>query len=377
MSRMDRVHYCLFDCLLMLHSDDLVGSYGDEMRSVFRDDLARARQEGGSEILLVWFDIVRETIALSAPRCFARVQLMLAATTVATVLTIGTALSFCSLHAFPVVQACTESHPADQIAAQQDSEGNLIQLPDGHHMFLKCSGAEDAKPTVILATGRGLGTADSWMQVQQRVNRSIRVCSYDAMGAGKSDPVEGNPQARPIDQVVEDMHDLFEAARLDKPYVLVGASDGALLTRRYQQRYVKEVAGLVFADSSHEEMEWRDAAVAPHFDPHWDDPTFLRNNGFLPDRQRLTWRADIPLIDLERSEKAPPSAFPGLTQEQVDAINALWHDYQVDLASRSRLGQHRIVANSGHFMHRDQPGAIADAIRDVVQQIRPEPSHRR
>jgi len=173
------------------------------------------------------------------------------------------------------------------------------------------------------------------------------------------------------------MHDLFEAAMLGKPYVLVGASDGALLARRYQQKYVREVAGLVFVDSSHEEMEWRDAAVAPNFDPHWNDPTFLRNNGFLPDHKKLTWHADIPLIDLERSEKAPLSAFPGLTQEQVDAINALWHDYQLDLASRSRFGQHRIVADSGHMMHRDQPGAIAAAIQEVVQQVRSEPSHLR
>ncbi len=226
------------------------------------------------------------------------------------------------------------------------------------------------EPTVILANGRGLGTADAWALVQQKVPPSIRTCSYDAIGAGRSDHVQEPPQFRPIDQVVSEMHDLFQAARLKQPYVLVGASAGGILVRRYQQEYPHEVAGLVFVDSSHEEMEWRDAAISTQIDPNWNNPVFLRDNGFLPDHQKLTWHADIPLIDLERSEKAPLSAFPGLTQQQVDAINSEWHNFQVDLAGRSKYGEYRLVAGSGHMMHRQKPEAIADAIRDVVKQIR-------
>jgi pimeloyl-ACP methyl ester carboxylesterase len=239
-------------------------------------------------------------------------------------------------------------------------------------MFLECSGDSNAVPTVILATGRGLGTAEAWALVQQKVPPSIRTCSYDAIGAGRSDRVQENPQFRPIEQVVSEMHGLFQAARLEQPYVLVGASAGGILVRRYQQEHPQEVAGLVFVDSSHEEMEWRDAAISPQIDPNWNNPAFLRDNGFLPDHQKLTWHADIPLIDLERSEKVPHSAFPNLTQQQVDAINNEWHNFQIDLASRSKYGEYRLVAGSGHLMHRQKPEAIADAIRDVVKQVRSE-----
>jgi pimeloyl-ACP methyl ester carboxylesterase len=237
-------------------------------------------------------------------------------------------------------------------------------------MFLECSGDPNAGPTVILATGRGLGTADSWALVQQKVPPAIRTCSYDAIGAGRSDHVQENPQLRPIEQVITEMHGLFQAAQLKQPYVLVGASDGGILVRRYQQEYPREVAGLVFVDSSHEEMEWRDAAIAPQFDPNWNNSAFLQENGFLPDHQKLWWRADLPLIDLERSEKVPPAAFPGLTQQQVDAINSEWHSFQLDLASRSKYGKYRLVAGSGHMMHRQKPEAIADAVQDVVAQVK-------
>jgi pimeloyl-ACP methyl ester carboxylesterase len=166
------------------------------------------------------------------------------------------------------------------------------------------------------------------------------------------------------------MHRLFQAAHLKPPYVLVGASAGGILIRRYQQQYPREVGGFVFVDSSHEEMEWRDAAISKQFDPDWNNPQYLRNNGFLPDHQKLTWHADIPLIVLERSEKIPPSAFPQLTPQQLDAINANWHNYQVDLAQRSKYGQLRVVANSGHRMNRQRPDAIAAAIEDVATEVR-------
>ncbi len=318
-----RMYCCVFNWLLTFQSDDLIAHYGDDMRATFREEIDRARSQGASEVSRVWLDVLRETVVLSAPVWLARANLMFAATSFATLLTLGTALGFCSLHSIPRVMACSNPEAVFQNTAQPSAEGSIVKLPGGQAMFLECSGAASAKQTVILATGRGLGTASSWSKVQQKVDPAIRVCSYDAMGAGRSDRVEGNPQARPIDQVVADMHGLFQAAGLKQPFVLVGASDGALLTRKYQAQYPKELGGLVFVDSSHEEMEWRDAAVAPQLDPNWNNQVFLHDNGFLPDQQKLTWKTNVPLIDLERSEKAPAAAFPGLTQEQVDAINSL------------------------------------------------------
>jgi pimeloyl-ACP methyl ester carboxylesterase len=365
MNRLYRTHCCLFDRLLTFQSDDLLAQYGDEMRAVFRDELQEAWQEGITAVLRVWSEILTETIVLTAPRYAARLLLLLAASVLASGLAAGTALGFCALEPSPIVQARSQEglHP------QSETAGNLVRLSNGHQMFLECSGDPHAEPTVILANGRGLGTADAWALVQQEVPPSIRTCSYDAMGAGRSDKVQGS---HPIDQVVSEMHDLFQAAQLKQPYVLVGASAGGVLVRRYQQEYSREVAGLVFVDSAHEEMEWRDAAISKEFDPNWNNPVSLRDNGFLPDNEKLAWHADIPIIVLERSERAPCSAFPGLNQQQCDAINDEWHNFQVDLARRSRYGQLRSVAGSGHRMHQQRPDAVADAIQDIVKQVRSE-----
>ncbi len=372
MNCLDRLHCFLFDRLLMFQSDDLIAHYGDEMRLVFREELDRARLQGNREIIQVWCEVLRETVVLSAPRCLERAQLVLAATTIASTLTLGTALGFCTTGNSSIVHACSQEQSVTQAPPPQQAPARLVQLPGGQHMFLECSGNQNAGSTVILATGRGRGTADACSKVQEKVSPAIRACSYDAFGIGRSDhlPNDSHPERRPIDKVVSDAHALFNAAHLKEPYILVGASDGGILLRRYQQAYPGEIAGLVFVDSAHEEQEWRMAAISTQLDPNWSDPAFLRDNGYLPDHQKLAWHADIPLIVLERTEKAPASAFPMLSEQQLNALNAEWHDHQVDLAKRSRYGELKVVPDSGHFMHQQKPDAIADAIQEVVQQVR-------
>jgi pimeloyl-ACP methyl ester carboxylesterase len=178
------------------------------------------------------------------------------------------------------------------------------------------------------------------------------VCSYDAFGVGQSDHVQGDHS---IDEVAENMHDLFHSAQVPGPYVLVAISAGGILVRHYEEHYPADVAGFVFVDSSHEEMVWRDAAISPAVPGSDMDLKSLQRGGLLPPQQHLTWHDDVPIIVLERGERAPCSAFPGLTQTQCDQINEAWHSFQVDLSHRSKYAELRQVAGSGHAMHQQKP----------------------
>jgi pimeloyl-ACP methyl ester carboxylesterase len=96
----------------------------------------------------------------------------------------------------------------------------------------------------------------------------------------------------------------------------------------------------------------------------------LQRDGLLPPQQHLTWHDDVPIIVLERTDLPPCSAFPGLSQSQCDQINAAWHSFQVDMSRRSKYGQLRAVVGSGHAMHQQKPEAIAQAIRDVLEEVK-------
>ena len=75
---------------------------------------------------------------------------------------------------------------------------------------------------------------------------------------------------------------------------------------------------------------------------------------------------------LERTDLPPCEALAGLTQHQCDQMNAEWHLMQVDLAKRSKSGQLRPVAGSGHAMHLQKPEAIAQAAHDVLSEVQPK-----
>jgi pimeloyl-ACP methyl ester carboxylesterase len=54
-----------------------------------------------------------------------------------------------------------------------------------------------------------------------------------------------------------------------------------------------------------------------------------------------------------------------MTEEQFAAWDRIWREFQQDLAKRSTHGEFRIAEKSGHFIQRDQPELVIQAIRDV------------
>jgi pimeloyl-ACP methyl ester carboxylesterase len=71
------------------------------------------------------------------------------------------------------------------------------------------------------------------------------------LGLGKSDKLT---VAHTAGEIVEDLHQLLQAAHVPQPYVMVGHSIGGIYVRKYASIYPAEVVGLVLVDSAHEEQ---------------------------------------------------------------------------------------------------------------------------
>ena len=123
------------------------------------------------------------------------------------------------------------------------ASGRLIDV-GGHRMHLDCAGS--GSPTVVLEPGAG-GTSASMGWVAPAVASQTRVCVYDRVGRGGSEPVD-----RPQDgaRVATDLHTLLHRAGVPGPYVLAGHSFGGLYVRIFAAHYPDEVAGLVLIDST-------------------------------------------------------------------------------------------------------------------------------
>ncbi len=116
----------------------------------------------------------------------------------------------------------------------------------GLHIY--CTGKGNR--TVILEAGAA-GPGRMWAPVQAALSQGMRVCSYDRVGLGWSDPA---PTPRTSANMVTELHTLLEKAAVLPPYVLVGHSLGAYNVRLFASQYPEEVAGVVLVNAAQEDF---------------------------------------------------------------------------------------------------------------------------
>ncbi len=219
---------------------------------------------------------------------------------------------------------------------------------------------------MILDAGLG-ATSHTWITIQPQVATFTRVCAYDRAGLGASGP---GPGPRTSQRIVDELRAALARAGVDGPYVLVGHSFGGFNTILYACRYPEEAAGMVLLDSAHEDVHPRFAAVLSEeqreelYEPLRSNPegvdilvgaAEIRAAGRLP---------DIPAIVLVAGRNVYPDGWPSLT------LGRIWRELQESIASRLPHGRLIVAERSGHFIQRDQPELVVDAIRQVTEAAR-------
>ncbi len=269
---------------------------------------------------------------------------------------------------------CSVVQPSASNVRQASGFEQLVDV-GGRRLYIKCSGeAHTGTPVVVMDAGMG-NASDAWSLVQPKVAQFARVCSYDRAGMGKSDRA---PQAHTSEDIVDDLHSLLSKAGINPQYVLVGHSFGGMNVRLYASKNPNEVAGMVLVDSTHEDETDRMIAVLPPEVKKRAKPEdmIVRStedidfNRSVAKVRAANWRRDIPLIVLTRgsatfnpNDYAVPSMAPKLEQIRLEL--------QKELVRRSSRGKQIIAEKSGHNIHRDEPELVIDAIRQVIDEVKP------
>ncbi len=123
--------------------------------------------------------------------------------------------------------------------------GRMIDIGGRRLHILEMGTARAGAPTVILEAGL-MSTVMSWTGLQQRLAEKYRVVSYDRAGLGWSDI---GPMPRDANRIADELHTLLARTTIAPPYVLVGHSFGGLMAPNFAARYPNEVAGLVLIDA--------------------------------------------------------------------------------------------------------------------------------
>lgn len=267
-----------------------------------------------------------------------------------------------------------------------DLPGQRIDI-GGHRLYINCQGS--GEPTVILDAGMG-GFSLEWSNVQSRLARHVRVCSYDRAGYGYSD---SGPAPRTSARIARELRLLLEKAEVPGPYLLVGHSFGGYNIRYFAHAWPQDTVGLVLVDASHPDQFARfprkflpDSVRTPAAGARiWvtrpvmaeNYPEALRQQAYVLMATHKARQAqiaefrhfmdsaaevhglslpDVPILVLSRGQRVWPDTAYG------DEMERIWADLQRDLGSLSDRTLHLIAANSGHSIHFDQPEAVRQAV---------------
>jgi pimeloyl-ACP methyl ester carboxylesterase len=280
-------------------------------------------------------------------------------------------------------------------SAADPGPSGLFDVGDGRKLYLDCQGT--GSPTVFIIPGKG-SYAEAWNYVvppddpirsspydiitqaqltpssdavQPTVAKTTRVCTYDRPntrpdGADRSTDV---PQPHGVQQDVDDVVALINAAELPGPFVFVAHSYGGLILDLLARTHPEMVAGMVMVDGVSEFLPglgspvqnaaWERDSMAPP-EPGGEGVLILEAVAAVKDAPPLP---QVPAIVLSADKFAAPEA---LTPENYTLAQI--HEANDMLAAA--LGTTNIIATgSGHNMMLYQPKFVADNIINVVDEV--------
>ncbi|MEW8508811.1 MAG: alpha/beta hydrolase [Candidatus Thiodiazotropha sp.] len=223
----------------------------------------------------------------------------------------------------------------------------------------------EGSPVIVFESGMG-PTMSTWSPVFEDLSRVSRVFSYNRPGYGRSDLRTTPGSAR---EIAEQLHDNLVASGQKPPFLLVGHSAGGLYVNMFARLYPQQVAGVVLIDSSH-----------PSQFEYFRKERPLLYSTFTATTTLGRTRYEASILKRVHSEFLSVEPFPDiplviLTAEKSSLfedreMRKKWLGFQRELAEMSSKSKHRVVAGSGHFIHRDRPQAVIKEITALIDEIR-------
>jgi pimeloyl-ACP methyl ester carboxylesterase len=229
----------------------------------------------------------------------------------------------------------------------------------------------------------------------------------DRAGIGWSDP----PRLGKLtwDGMADDLHAALAAARIEPPYIIAGHSIGGIVARRFQACYPADVTGVLLIDSSHDGQSrrfgWREGsgeqlrhaaqyqsrvlgarrlaadlgrlkAVDPDDLERETAPEYTAAARAIALSSRQRWIGVREMILAAKLRSRPPQAIGALPLTVLSSASRslswwpVWAQMQDEIAGLSTDAVHMIALKAGHYVHRDEPELVVQAIRDLVERCR-------
>ncbi len=218
--------------------------------------------------------------------------------------------------------------------------------------------------TVVFEAGLG-DTLDVWRKVQFSIaSGCARTVSYNRAGYSGSGAADG---VRDAAHVVDELRSELQTRGIAPPYILVGHSMGGLYMQYFARNYPAEVKALLLVDSTH----WAHLERMKQETPGMYG-TLTALSVLMTGTMRREFKdsvvagqevasspalESIPTIVLSSTRAAPG---------ETPTFRALMRELQTEEASEYNAQRHEFVEGSGHYIQRDRPEIVINAIRELA-----------
>jgi pimeloyl-ACP methyl ester carboxylesterase len=220
----------------------------------------------------------------------------------------------------------------------------------------------DGDPVIVLIHGLG-SDMSTWKKVLPGLAVRHQVFAYNRPGYGNSGWSSRSRNAR---NIAEELRASLTAAGLAPPYLIVGHSLGGVYAQAFASMYPDETSALVLVDTA-----------VPH------QRAMLERNGLLQSvmvgNLILNWSSPMPRREYfnqndndAQMDTAPLYAKGPVTLLMASHLDQLSPDSYVHARQEAmrtlagRYGATLIPVESGHFIQKEHPEAVIDAITAVT-----------
>lgn len=259
-------------------------------------------------------------------------------------------------------------------------DGKYLSV-NGRKIFYKMAG--NAAPHVILISGLDENVR-IWDKVFYEMAEFATVVTYDRGGVGWSDRGE-DPRTAIV--IAKELNDFVTTLGLEPPYILVAHSLAGLYGRYYASQYPEKISGILLIDTSHEDM-WRRQALQmgplqialslDMMDLSQGAEAFFQIGALgeyynienttdeVRNERSIPW---VPLLLLSQDM----DNFAALEKdENQPVVTLLFRELYWEQATLSPRGKWQEVQNTSHFIMVDQPQAVIDGLKWVIDQANSE-----
>ncbi|TPV47350.1 alpha/beta hydrolase [Bacillus dicomae] len=234
-----------------------------------------------------------------------------------------------------------------------------IQVDD-FKMYSKVFQGKKLQPVIIMEAGYG-DYSKAWDHIAEGLTEYGTVLTYDRAGLGKS----GDSSKRRISsEMIKELRSCLEQLQLKPPYIFIGHSFGGINARLFTTFYPENMMGVVLVDSTPENYK---EAFLPIMSPEFQEAyykQFVHESSYEEfmfslveaDKHCQSMR-NIPLIVLAAGKKA----------FYLQEAQMKWLQLQEELLRLSSNNKFVIAEQSGHYIQKDEPHYIIDAIKWIIE----------